>query len=172
MLLGKLEKHHPTTYDRIDTARFDLAQPQDLLQGGVVPTVRNTMVEFDDGKCAIALGDVHAIVDPMMGQGANVASYAAFVLGEEIVNADALDARLCEKIDLKRQDRVLAASRWTNVMLQPPTEALGMLIGAMSQNPALANEFTENFNYPGPAVGPHLHAAAHPGLDRAHVGAA
>ena len=147
-LLGKLEKHHPTTYDRIDTACFDLAQPQDLLQGGVVPTVRNTMVEFDDGKCAIALGDVHAIVDPMMGQGANVASYAAFVLGEEIVAADACDARLCEKIDLKRQDRVLAASRWTNVMLQPPTEALGMLIGAMSQNPALANEFTENFNYP------------------------
>lgn len=148
VLLGKLEKHHPTTYDRIDTARFDLAQPQDLLQGGVVPTVRNTVVEFDDGKCAIALGDVHAIVDPMMGQGANVASYAAFVLGEEIVNADALDARLCETIDLKRQDRVLAASRWTNVMLQPPSEALGMLIGAMSQNQALANEFTENFNYP------------------------
>jgi len=148
VLLGKLEKHHPTTYDRIDTARFDLAQPQDLLQGGVVPTVRNTVVEFDDGKCAIALGDVHAIVDPMMGQGANVASYAAFVLGEEIVNSDALDARLCETIDLKRQDRVLAASRWTNVMLQPPTEALGMLIGAMSQNTALANEFTENFNYP------------------------
>lgn len=148
VLLGKLEKHHPTTYDRIDTARFDLTQPQDLLQGGVVPTVRNTVVEFDGGKCAIALGDVHAIVDPMMGQGANVASYAAFVLGEEIVNADALDSRLCEKIDLKRQDRVLAASRWTNVMLQPPTEALGMLIGEMSQNPALANEFTENFNYP------------------------
>ena len=148
VLLGKLEKHHPTTYDRIDTSRFGLAQPQDLLQGGVVPTVRKTVVEFDGGKCAIALGDVHSIVDPMMGQGANVASYAAFVLGEEIVNSDVLDARFCEKVDLKRQDRVLAASRWTNIMLQPPSEALGMLIGTMSQNPALANEFTENFNYP------------------------
>ncbi|MBX9651244.1 MAG: FAD-dependent monooxygenase [Xanthobacteraceae bacterium] len=148
VLLGKLEKHHPTTYDRIDTARFGLAQPLDLLQGGVVPTVRNTVVEFDGGKCAIALGDVHSVVDPMMGQGANVASYAAFVLGEEIVNSDVLDARFCEKVDLKRQDRVLAASRWTNIMLQPPSEALGMLIGAMSQNPALANAFTENFNYP------------------------
>lgn len=148
VLLGKLEKHHPTTYDRIDTSRFRLAQPQDLLQGGVVPTVRNTVVEFDGGKCAIALGDVHSIVDPMMGQGANVASYAAFVLGEEIVNSDVLDARFCEKVDLKRQDRVLAAARWTNIMLQPPSEALGMLIGTMSQNPALANEFTENFNYP------------------------
>ena len=145
VLLGKLEKHHPTTYDRIDTARFDLAQPQDLLQGGVVPTVRNTVVQFDDGKCAIALGDVHAIVDPMMGQGANVASYAAFVLGEEIVHSDVLDARFCEKVDLKRQDRVLAASRWTNVMLQPPTEALGMLIGAMSQNPGAGERVHREF---------------------------
>lgn len=148
VLLDKLEKHHPTTYHRIDTARFDLAQPADLLQGGVVPTVRNTMVQFDGGKCAIALGDVHSVVDPMMGQGANVASYAAFVLGEEIVNADVLDARFCEKVDLRRQDRVLAAARWTNIMLQPPSEALGMLIGTMSQNQALADEFTENFNYP------------------------
>src|SRR4051812_589238 len=148
VLLGKLEKHHPTTYDRIDTARFGLAQPQDLLQGGVVPTVRHTVVEFDGGKCAIALGDVHSVVDPMMGQGANVASYAAFVLGEEIVSSDVLDARFCEKVDLKRQDRVLAAARWTNLMLQPPSEALGMLIGAMSQNRELADEFTENFNYP------------------------
>lgn len=147
-VLDKLEKHHPTTYDRIDTARFDLAQPQDLLQGGVVPTVRNSMVEFDDGKCAIALGDMHVVMDPMMGQGANVASYAAFVLGEEIVKADVLDARFCEKVDLKRQDRVLAASRWTNLMLQPPSEALGMLIGTMSQDRALADAFTENFNHP------------------------
>ena len=148
VLLGKLEKHHPTTYHRIDTARFDLAQPLDLLQGGVVPTVRNTVVQFDGGKCAIALGDLHSVVDPMMGQGANVASYAAFVLGEEIVKSDVLDARFCEKVDRKRQDRVLAAARWTNVMLQPPSEALGMLIGTMSQNQALADEFTENFNYP------------------------
>ena len=61
---------------------------------------------------------------------------------------DALDARFCEKVDLKRQDRVLAAARWTNIMLQPPSQALGMLIGTMSQNQALADEFTENFNYP------------------------
>jgi 2-polyprenyl-6-methoxyphenol hydroxylase-like FAD-dependent oxidoreductase len=148
VLLGKLEKHHPTTYDRIDTAAFDLAQPQDLLQGGVVPTVRNTMVQFDGGKCAIALGDLHSVVDPMMGQGANMASYAAFVLGEEIVAADALDARFCETVDMRRQDRVLAASRWTNLMLAPPSEAMGALIGTMSQNKTLCDEFTENFNYP------------------------
>lgn len=147
-LLAKLEKHHPTTYDRIDPARFDLAQPQDLLQGGVVPTVRSTTVEFPGGKCAIALGDVHSVVDPMMGQGANMASYAAFVLGEEIVGSDVIDVRFCEKVDLKRQDRVLAASRWTNMMLAPPSPEMGELLGTMGHNKALADEFTESFNYP------------------------
>lgn len=147
-LLDKLEKHHPSLYDRIDTAKFDLAQPQDLLQGGIVPTVRNSTVAFENGKCAIALGDVHSVVDPVMGQGANIASYSAFVLGEEIVAGGALDARFCEKVNWRRQDRVLAAARWTNLMLGPPSEALGMLIGTMAQNKALADAFTENFNYP------------------------
>jgi hypothetical protein len=62
------------------------------------------------------------------------------VLGEEIVKADALDARFAEKVDLRRQDRVLGASRWTNLMLKPPSEALGMLIGAMSQNKKLCDD--------------------------------
>jgi len=147
-VLDKLEKHHPTTYDRIDTHRFDLAQPLDLLQGAVVPTVRQTSVAFDNGRYAIALGDVHSVVDPMMGQGANMASYAAFVLGEAIVGADVFDARFCEQVDQAREDRVLAASRWTNLMLQPPTEAVGRLIYTMADNRALCDEFTENFNYP------------------------
>jgi 2-polyprenyl-6-methoxyphenol hydroxylase-like FAD-dependent oxidoreductase len=91
---------------------------------------------------------MHSVVDPMMGQGANMASYAAFVLGDEIVNGEVLDIRFCEKVDLRRQDRVLAASRWTNMMLAPPSPALGQLLGTMGQNKALADEFTENFNYP------------------------
>jgi 2-polyprenyl-6-methoxyphenol hydroxylase-like FAD-dependent oxidoreductase len=121
-VLSLLERHHPAVYDRVDQARFDLAQPQDVLQGTVLPTVRSTCVELEEGHCAVALGDIHSVVDPMMGQGANMASFAAFVLGEEIVRSDALDARLVEKVDRRREDRVLSASRWTNLMLQrhPP----------------------------------------------------
>jgi 2-polyprenyl-6-methoxyphenol hydroxylase-like FAD-dependent oxidoreductase len=147
-LLAKLEKHHPSVYARIDTARFDLQRSQDLLQGGVVPTVRRTSVELGDGKLAIAVGDVHSVVDPVMGQGANIASYSAFVLGEEIVKANVFDRLFCERVDRKREERVLGAQRWTNLMIAPPSEDLLCLIGAMSQNPALADEFTENFNYP------------------------
>ena len=103
---------------------------------------------MDDGKYAVALGDVHSVVDPMMGQGANVASYAAFELGRSIVETTAFDARFCEIVDQRRENRVLAAARWTNMMLQPPSEALGRLIFSMSQNRALCDEFTENFNHP------------------------
>lgn len=148
-LLAKLEKHHPTVFRRIDRQSFGLAQGAlDLLQGGVTPTVRRSSVDLGGGKFAIALGDVHALVDPVVGQGANIASHAAFVLGREIVRQSVFDARFCEIVDQERRDRVLAAARWTNLMLQPPSEEMQQLVGAMSQDRALCDEFTDNFNRP------------------------
>jgi hypothetical protein len=148
-LLTKLEKHHPTVYQRIDRQAFGLANgPLDLLQGGVTPTVRRTSVDLGGGKFAIALGDVHAVVDPVCGQGANIASHAAFVLGREIVRQPVFDARFCEIVDHERRERVLGAARWTNLMLQPPGAEMQQLIGAMSQDRALCDEFTDNFNRP------------------------
>lgn len=152
LLLGKLRQHYPTCAERIDEKEFDLANsPRDLLQGGVTPTVRGGHVVLDNGRLAIALGDVHAVVDPVLGQGANMASYAAVILGEEIVAQDVYDQRFVERFEERRTDRVICGTRWTNFML----EHLGALspdllhyIGALSQNPALADEFTENFNYP------------------------
>ncbi len=148
VILDALERYHPSVYDRVDTARFDLCQPMDSMQGGVVPTVRKTCVEFDNGKFAVAVGDVHVTVDPVNGQGANIASWSAFKLGEEIVRAPVLDRRFVERVDLARKDRCLAAARWTNLMMPPPSEEIQMLLGAMSQNKALCDEFTENFNWP------------------------
>ncbi len=148
-LLQKLEQHHPTVFRRIDRARFDLARGAlDLLQGGVTPTVRQGHVQLGNGKLAIALGDVHAVVDPVCGQGANVASHAAWVLGEEIVRQRVFDGRFAELVQARRIDRILGAARWTNLFLQPPSPELMQLIGTMSQDRALADEFTDNFNRP------------------------
>ena len=148
-VLQKLEIHHPTVYRRIDRQRFDLANgPNDLLQGGVTPTVRHGHVPLAGGKLAVALGDVQAVVDPLCGQGANIASHAAFVLGEEIVRQPVYDERFCEIVDARRRDRVLGAARWTNMFLQPPSPELMQLIGTMSQDRALCDEFTDNFNRP------------------------
>lgn len=152
LLIEKLHKHYPDCAARIDEKEFDLANgPLDLLQGGVTPTVRKSHVLLENGKLAVALGDVHSVVDPVLGQGANAASYAAVVMAEEIVKQDVFDERFIELVNLRRNDRVLGASRWTNFMLtklkELPVE-LQQFIGALSQNRALADKFTDNFNYP------------------------
>jgi hypothetical protein len=147
-VLEKLEQHHPHIYNRIDSATFDLCAPTDILQGGVTPTVRRGTVDLGDGKIAVAAGDIHCTVDPLLAQGANGASDAAFVVAEEIVKDIAFDSRFCERVDQRRMDRVLAASRWTNLFLQPPSPELMELVFEMSRSQAFCDEFTNNFNYP------------------------
>ena len=152
LLLGKLKKHYPTCAERIDENEFDLANSSlDILQGGVTPTVRKSHFAFENGKLAVALGDVQATVDPVLGQGANMASYAGVILGEEIVKHRVYDDRFVEHVNMRRQDRVLGASRWTNFMLtnlkaMPPE--FQQFVFALSQHRNLADEFTDNFNYP------------------------
>jgi hypothetical protein len=90
-LLGTLEQYSPTIYDRIDTAQFDPQGPDDLVQVAIAPIVRDPIAHLGDGKYAIALGDVHVTVDPLLGQGANIGSYSAFVLADAIQEACAFD---------------------------------------------------------------------------------
>lgn len=151
LLLEKLRKHYPDCAERVDEKEFDLANgPCDILQGGITPTVRKGHV-FLDGKLVVALGDAHAVVDPILGQGANMASYAGVTLAEEIVKQNVFDERFMEHFEERRSNRVLSATRWTNYTL----DALRSLepnflqfIGAMSQDMRIADEFTENFNFP------------------------
>ena len=74
-----------------------------------------------------------------------------WVLGEEIVAQDVYDSRFVEQVERRRDDRVLAATRWTNFMLEalrtlPP--GFRQALAAISENKALADEFTDGFNYP------------------------
>jgi styrene monooxygenase len=80
-----------------------------------------------------------------------MASHAAWIVGEEIVRQEVYDERFCEHVNMRRQDRVLSATRWTNYMLTnlrtlPPE--LQKFIFDLYQNRALADAFTDNFNYP------------------------
>src|SRR5262249_2842879 len=40
LVLEKLRTHHPEVFERVDTARFGLTRPDDLLQGAVTPVLR------------------------------------------------------------------------------------------------------------------------------------
>lgn len=152
LLLEKLKKHYPTCYERINLDEFDLANgPMDILQGGVTPAVRQSSVTLEGGTIALALGDVQATVDPLLGQGANAAAHAAQVLGEEIVASSVFDARFVEHVDARRNHRLHSATKWTNFMLNSletfPAE-FGAFIGALNADRGLADTFTDNFNYP------------------------
>ncbi|PXY29303.1 monooxygenase [Prauserella coralliicola] len=148
LVLDQLAKHHPQTFERVDPASFGLTGPLDILQGALVPTVRQDYAALPNGKYALAIGDVHTVVDPVVGQGANSASHSAWVTGEEILADYALDEEFCRRVAARRADVVLGAAQWTNLMLAPPPEHLLQLFGAMSQDQAVADEFTDNFDYP------------------------
>ncbi|MBC2641862.1 MULTISPECIES: styrene monooxygenase subunit StyA [unclassified Rhodococcus (in: high G+C Gram-positive bacteria)] len=152
LMIEKLEKHYPITAERLDENEFDVANSHlDILQGGVTPTVRHGHVKLNNGKLAVLLGDAHATVDPVLGQGGNMASYAAHVLGEEIVDNEVYDELFCERVDARRATRVLGATRWTNFMLTNMKELPNHFVeflGRVLTDQQLSDRFTENFNYP------------------------
>ena len=98
-VLRVLREYSPSIYERIDPDRFDLARPLDLGYAAITPTVRRGYAELPGGRCVMALGDAHVIMDPITGQGANTASHGARVLAEAIRDADAFDRSFCEGVE-------------------------------------------------------------------------
>ena len=109
--------------------------------------MREDYARLSSGRYALAMGDAHTVVDPMMGQGANSASYSAWTIGEAIVADHVYDERFCQRVARRREGFVHSVSDWTNLMLNPPPHVQEFL-GAMSQDKALCDEFTTNFNDP------------------------
>jgi 2-polyprenyl-6-methoxyphenol hydroxylase-like FAD-dependent oxidoreductase len=145
--LEALEKYNPPVFERVDAASFELARPDSFLQGAVTPTVRRSYVKLANGTYAIALGDAHVTMDPVTGMGANAASFGAWVIGEAIVEGLPLDEHFCRLVDERRLPMVLGSFDFTGFMLQPEPHLFD-LIGAMSQNRALADDFTDGFTDP------------------------
>jgi 2-polyprenyl-6-methoxyphenol hydroxylase-like FAD-dependent oxidoreductase len=145
--LDLLRELAPRVYERVDESEFGIADPRDVLQGAIVPTVREGYSRLGDGTYAIALGDAHVVLDPVVGLGANAASLSAFAVGEEIAAGGPFDEEFCRRVDERRLPGVLAHFDFTMFMLAPQPH-LFPVIGAMSQNRALADEFTNNFTDP------------------------
>lgn len=122
---------------------------KDLLQGGVTPVLREDYTRLPNGKFLLALGDVHLTMDPVQAQGANSTAYSARVVGDAILEDDVFDEQFMKKVACRRAERLEAASDWINIMIQSPTSPqVPQLFSAMVNNQKLADEFTENFNYP------------------------
>jgi 2-polyprenyl-6-methoxyphenol hydroxylase-like FAD-dependent oxidoreductase len=147
-----LREHAPVIYERVDQRAFRLTRPRDVLQGAITPTVRSGYVRLESGANVLAIGDVHAVVDPILGQGANTASQSAWLLGEQVREQIAaggpFDEAFCRQAETRIWEQARAAIEWTNASLQaPPQHAVDVFVAA-AQHQAIADEITGNFNYP------------------------
>lgn len=147
-VLDVLREHAPNIYARIDPAQFALTRPLDLLQGAITPTVRRGYIPLGNGRFALAIGDVGVVNDPITGQGANLASHSAWVLGHAILEDFAFDERFCQVVERRIWEQAQSVSEWTNFMLQPPAPYVIDLMVAAAQNQSIANAFANNFATP------------------------
>lgn len=148
-LLEACMEYLPGTRDRIDADAFRVLAPLDQVAGTVTSTVRRGFRRLDNGRCVLAVGDAHAVPDPVAGQGGNMAVKAAWLVSEMIVErvraGQALDEDFCVRA-AQRQWRAVAASIYmSNAMLMPPPAHVQHLLGAASQHQAVADAFIHGF---------------------------
>ncbi|HEX5506717.1 MAG TPA: styrene monooxygenase/indole monooxygenase family protein [Thermomicrobiales bacterium] len=148
LVLALLRDHAPAIYERVDPAAFGLLGPLDLLQGAITPTVRRGYAPLDGDTYAVAVGDVHVLNDPVLGQGANTASHAAWVLGEAIAAGGPFDAGFCRDVEGRIWEYARPVTEWTNASLQPPAPHAVELFVAAARDQAIADELVDNFNAP------------------------
>ena len=149
-ILRALREHFPVVLDYVDSSRLQLHRPLDLLQGAIIPTVRRAYARLDNGRYVLACGDVHVVNDPLLGQGSNAASHAAFVVGQAIIDdVGVYDERFCARTEARLWDYVRDVTEWNNHFLQVPLpmNVAQYLVGA-SQHKPLADRLATNFAHP------------------------
>jgi hypothetical protein len=149
LILEKLKTHHTSTYDRVDKEKFSLTRKLDLLQGSLLPITRRCYSEIGNGKYAIAIGDLRVTMDPVNGQGANLASYGACALANHIIDAgdNKLDGEFCEAYEKATEFRIEGTVKFNNAILNPQAHFL-RLLHEMSINHKIADDFTSRFARP------------------------
>ena len=146
--LELLRKHAPPIYERANPKEFGVLRPLDILQGAFTPIVRLGYTRLGNGKFAMALGDLHILNDPILAQGANLASRCAWILGEALLQDRRLDENFCRETEQQMWEVGRAVTEWSNMMLQPPPPYVIELLVAAGQSRKLADELIENFNFP------------------------
>jgi 2-polyprenyl-6-methoxyphenol hydroxylase-like FAD-dependent oxidoreductase len=150
MTLQALRDHFPVLLDFIDTSRFKLHGPLDVLQGAIIPTVRRAYAKLGNGRYVMAIGDVHVVNDPLLGQGANAASHAAFVMGRAILHDGlAFDEHFCRRTEAQLWDYLCDVIEWNNYFMQVPLPMnVAQYLLVASQVQPIADHFVTNFAHP------------------------
>jgi hypothetical protein len=147
-MLDLVREHAPLIYERVNPKEFGVTRPLDVLQGSITPVVRSGYAALPNGKFAMAVGDIHMLVDPVLAQGANTAARCGWLLGEALLQDCAADEHFCRTTEQLLWQAGRAPVQWTNMMLQPPPSYAVELFATAMNNKALADELIDNFNEP------------------------
>jgi 2-polyprenyl-6-methoxyphenol hydroxylase-like FAD-dependent oxidoreductase len=143
-----LERVAPPIAERIDRDAFGLRSGLDILQGAITPTVRRPYTQLPSGRMLIGVGDAWVINDPVVGQGANLGSRAAWLLADAILEDRVYDEWFCHVASERMWAAAEPVTNFCNAFLQPPPPHIIDLLGAASQDQAVADALTQGFEHP------------------------
>jgi hypothetical protein len=147
-VLNALRAYAPSVVDRIDVAEFRLTGPRDHHRGAITPVAREGSIELERGIYAVAIGDAHVLNDPIVGQGANAASHAAWMAAQAILDGGPFDADFCCRVHERTLPYLRAVTEWSNASLQPPPPHVMDIFHAASERQNVADAIASNFADP------------------------
>jgi hypothetical protein len=148
--LDVIKQFFPDSYARIDRDKFGVERPEDVVQGGITPSLRRAYAKLPNGKFVVALGDVHSVNDPIMGQGANAAIRSADILADVLAEDGlAVDEWFCTRYDRRTLEYNEAVQGWNNIMLRlPPEQHILKFLVIAANNRTVADDFGAMFDQP------------------------
>jgi 2-polyprenyl-6-methoxyphenol hydroxylase-like FAD-dependent oxidoreductase len=148
-----VQEHFPASSALFDWDAFATVGPEYDIAGALTPTVRRPYAQLGNGRWVLALGDVHTVCDPLLGQGANSASASAFIVGDAVVEDHlAFDELWCRRVADRMWQRSGAAVVFTNELLRvPPAPAVVTLLAAGSVSQDVADYVASFFDVPNTA---------------------
>ena len=140
-LLEVLREYAPQAFARVQPNELRLSRPIDFFQGAVTPVVRRAYAQLESGHLVMSVGDALAAHDPIVGQGANVASACAWALGEEILAAESFNEAFCQATETRLRAVLRPSTEWTNSMLGQPSPQRMDLMAACARHSKVAEAF-------------------------------
>jgi hypothetical protein len=143
-----LETFFPWEADRCRDVQ--LTDANGILAGRFPPTVRRPVGTLPSGRPVLGMADVVVLNDPITGQGSNNAAKCAASYLESIqARGDGpFDADWMRAAFEAYWAYAQAVAGWTNALLQEPPPHVLEVLGAASQNPAVAHRFVNGFDDP------------------------
>jgi flavin-dependent dehydrogenase len=122
----------------------------DTLRGRVHPVVRQPVGTLPSGAKVLAMGDTAVTNDPIAGQGANMASYAARSYEEAIVAQEdrPFDEEFMRGAFARFWERARHSTRFSNDLLAPPPDHVLDTLEAAQTLPEVAHRFAHLFENP------------------------